>query len=176
MWPPQRYNGDMALQCYNSNTVPSAFRGDVTNDHGFGARDSKLVEAIAEPFPHQITQKKVPLDRIFKLYKLDTLDHKKTRVNPQNALTVPQCHDCSTVPQHYDSDMGFGGVKRCKRLHRPPRGAQYRIYVRGGRGRVAVKGIVPRASAVRSGRGNGVGGSQVVGNGRARFGAARNLV
>ncbi|KAH9032123.1 hypothetical protein EDB85DRAFT_1890789 [Lactarius pseudohatsudake] len=42
----------------------------------FGAMGSKLVEAIAEPFLHQIAQKKVPLDRTVKPYKT----HTKTRV------------------------------------------------------------------------------------------------
>ncbi|KAH9031981.1 hypothetical protein EDB84DRAFT_1438726 [Lactarius hengduanensis] len=45
-------------------------------DINFGAMGSKLVEAIAEPFLHQIAQKKVPLDRTVTPYKT----HTKTRV------------------------------------------------------------------------------------------------
>ncbi|KAH9037572.1 hypothetical protein EDB84DRAFT_1437408 [Lactarius hengduanensis] len=47
--------------------------------------------------------------------------------------------------------QGLGGVKRREVSRRPPRGASGRMRVRGGRGRVTVEGLEPRASAARLG-------------------------
>ncbi|KAH9032002.1 hypothetical protein EDB85DRAFT_1890855 [Lactarius pseudohatsudake] len=49
--------------------------------------------------------------------------------------------------------QGLGGVKRCEVSRRPPRGASGRMRIRGGRGRVGVEGLEPRASAAMSGEG-----------------------
>ncbi|KAH9014738.1 hypothetical protein EDB84DRAFT_1443724 [Lactarius hengduanensis] len=47
--------------------------------------------------------------------------------------------------------QGLGGVKHREVSRRPPRGASGRMRVRGGRGRVGVEGLEPRASAARLG-------------------------
>ncbi|KAH9014398.1 hypothetical protein EDB85DRAFT_1899236 [Lactarius pseudohatsudake] len=60
----------------------------------------------------------------------------------------------------------------------PPRGVNCRIWVRGDRGRVGVGGLGPRESAAWSETetvGDRAQRMRMVGNGRARFGAARNL-
>ncbi len=73
-------------------------------------------------------------------------------------------------------------MKQRKWSCRPPRSAKCCIQGRRDRRRVAVEWLGPRASAARSGMETvgytepcWVGWSKVVGNGRARFHAARNF-
>ncbi|KAH9039756.1 hypothetical protein EDB84DRAFT_1560054 [Lactarius hengduanensis] len=64
---------------------------------------------------------------------------------------VPTAADRNTIGETVRVAQGLGGVKCREVSRRPPRGASGRMRVRGGRGRVGVEGLEPRASAARLG-------------------------
>ncbi|KAH9014316.1 hypothetical protein EDB84DRAFT_1443900 [Lactarius hengduanensis] len=74
-------------------------------DINFGAMGSKLVEAIAEPFLHQIAQKKVPLDRTVTPYKT----HTKTRViSAGKPAVIPSRNPIPVSAGTHTHEPGYG--------------------------------------------------------------------